>query len=144
MGTVDPENARGHASVRDSEDSIEVIVVQQTDSDEYRLLNNIGEFSRADLPLNGAPDGDLARAVASCTVTLPRSLSTPWDIDQTIAELENPPIDLSPWQSSPWLRGQLVLVLDPDGNTTLRNRQIHYDSYYGLTVESPLQNGVPA
>lgn len=144
MKTVDPENARGHASVRDSEDSIEVIVVQQTESGGYHLLDGIGEFSGAELPLFGAPDGDLARAVASCTVTLPRSLSSPWDIDQTIAELENAPIDLSSWQSSPWLRGQLVLVLDSDGNTTLLDRPIHYDPHRGLTVEPRPQNGVPA
>ncbi|MES6501151.1 CRISPR-associated helicase/endonuclease Cas3, partial [Cutibacterium acnes] len=97
-----------------------------------------------DLPLFGAPGGDLARAVASCTVTLPRSLSNPWDIDQTITELENAPIDLSSWQSSPWLRGQLVLVLDADGNSTLLDRQIHYDLSRGLTVEPRPQNGVPA
>lgn len=144
MKTVDPENTRGHASVRDSEDSIEVIVVQQTNSGGYHLMDGIGEFSGADLPLFGAPGGDLARAVASCTVTLPRSLSNPWDIDQTITELENAPIDLSSWQSSPWLRGQLVLVLDADGNSTLLDRQIHYDLSRGLTVEPRPQNGVPA
>lgn len=144
MKTVDPENTRGQASVRDSEDSIEVIVVQQNESGGYRLMDGIGKFSGANLPLFGAPDGDLARAVASCTVTLPRSLSSPWDIDQTIAELENAPIDLSSWQSSPWLRGQLVLVLDSDGNTTLLDRPIHYDPHRGLTVEPRPQNGVPA
>ena len=142
MASSDPENTRGHASVRDSEDSIEVIVVQQSDSG-HRLLDDIGEYSGTELPLFGAPDGDLARAVASCTVTLPRSLSNPWDIDRTIAELEAAPIDLSSWQTSPWLRGQLVLVLDAHGNSTLLGHPLHYDHDQGLIVEPLPQNGAP-
>lgn len=144
VSTVDPENSSGHASVRDSEDSIEVIVVQESTGGGYRLPDDIGKFSGAELPLFGAPEGALARAVASCTVTLPRSLSNPWDIDQTITELENAPIDLSSWQSSPWLRGQLVLVLDADGHSTLLRRAIHYDSNRGLMVEPRSENGEPA
>lgn len=143
MASSDPENTRGHATVRDSEDSIEVIVVQQSDNG-HRLLDDIGEFSGAELPLFGAPDGDLARAVASCTVTLPRSLSNPWDIDRTIAELEAAPIDLSSWQASPWLRGQLVLVLDVHGNSTLLGHPLHYDHDRGLMVEPLPQNGASA
>ena len=142
MASSDPENTRGHASVRDSEDSIEVIVVQQSGSG-HRLLDDIGEYSGTELPLFGAPDGDLARAVASCTVTLPRSLSNPWDIDRTIAELEAAPIDLSSWQTSPWLRGQLVLVLDVHGNSTLLGHPLHYDRDQGLIVEPLPQNGAP-
>ncbi|MSS46396.1 CRISPR-associated helicase Cas3' [Cutibacterium sp. WCA-380-WT-3A] len=144
VSTLDPENSSGHARVRDSEDSIEVIVIQESGSGGHRLPSGIGEFSGAELPLFGAPEGALARAVASCTVSLPRSVSNPWDIDQTIAELEAAPIDLSSWQTSPWLRGQLVLVLDAEGNSTLLGRPIHYDSKRGLTVEPRLDKGDPA
>ncbi|WCC79815.1 CRISPR-associated helicase Cas3' [Cutibacterium equinum] len=132
--TVDPENSSGRATVRDTEDSIEVIVIQESDGG-HRLPSDIGEFSDAELPLFGAPDGALARAIASCTVSLPRSLSNPWDIDKTIQELESPPIDLSSWQSSPWLRGQLVLVLDAEGHSALLGHPIRYDSRRGLIVE---------
>lgn len=131
----DPDNPRGWATVRDSEDSIEVIVVQQGDDGTFRLLEGVGRFSGAALPLWGAPDDDLARNLAACMVSLPRVLSGPWSIDRVIAELETQPIDVSAWQISPWLRGQLVLVLDENGHSSLGGHPLSYDRHRGLIVK---------
>ena len=66
----------------------------------------------AALPARELPD-ELAANVAACTVTLPRSLSAPWNIGKTIDELESGNRKRIPaaWQRSPWLRGELFLVM---------------------------------
>lgn len=137
----DPEDPNGFCQVRDSEDSIEVIVITRTEDGEIRLPDGIGAYSGAPLPLFGAPDDELARAVASCTVALPHSLSGTWIVDRVIDDLESAPIDLSGWQGSPWLQGQLALVLDEDGCSSLADRPIRYSQELGLIVEPATQDG---
>ena len=39
------------------------------------------------------------------------------------------------WQESPWLAGQLVMVLDANLRTTLGGESVRYDSELGLVVE---------
>ncbi len=137
----DPEDSQGFCQVRDGEDSIEVVVVIRTEDGQVHLPDGIGEYSGEVLPLFGPPDPPLARAVASCTVALPHSLSGCWIVDRVIDDLESAPIDLSGWQSSPWLQGQLALVLDEDGCSSLADHPIRYSPETGLIVEPLTQDG---
>lgn len=133
----DPDNpgAGGRAQVRDSDESIEVIVVRTDAAGQLVTMAGIGEKSGRVIPLVlGARDGGLAKAMASCTVALPRFYALPGVIDQTIAELEK--FDCSGWQGSMWLQGQLFLVLGPDSSTELVGRRLRYDDDLGLTMES--------
>lgn len=136
----DPEDSKGFCQVRDSEDSIEVVVVVK-DGDKVHLPNGIGRYSNAELPLFGTPDDALARATASCTVALPHSLSGSWIVDRVIDDLESAPVDLSGWQTSPWLRGQLALVLDENGHSSLAGHPILYSPELGLIVDPSAQDG---
>ena len=54
-----------------------------------------------------------------------------WIIDTVISELENA-VDHSAWQRSPWVAGQLALVLDSAGRCQLAGHQFTYDSRRGL------------
>lgn len=135
----DPEDPRGYQQVRDSEDSLEVIVVIRS-GNQVRLPDGIGSFSGRELPIIGPPDHEVARATASCTVALPRTLSGPWTVDRVILELERG-LDVSSWQTSPWLKGQLVLALDESGTGRLAGRPIRYDPDMGLMVETPEKEG---
>lgn len=137
----DPEDPRGFCQVRDSEDSIEVVVVIKDEDGQVHLPNGIGEYSHAALPLFGPPEDALARAAASCTVTLPHSLSGSWIVDRVIHDLESAPIDLSSWQLSPWLRGQLALVLDENGRSSLADHSIRYSPELGLVVDPSAMDG---
>lgn len=137
----DPEDPKGFCQVRDSEDSIEVVVVIRTKTGEIRLPDSIGRYSGAALPLFGPPDSDLARATASCTLALPHSMSGSWIIDRVIDDLEAAPIDLSGWQSSPWLQGQLALVLDEDGHAELAAHPVRYSADLGFIVDPRSQDG---
>lgn len=129
----DPEDSHGYRQVRDSEDSLEVIVVVD-DGDGYRLPDDIGPYSGFSIGYS-TPDGALARALAACTLALPHSLSGTWIVDRVIDELEAG-VDVSPWQASPWLKGQLALALSPEGVGELAGRRIVYDLSHGLIVES--------
>ncbi len=137
----DPEDTTGYGRVRDSEDSLEVIVLVRQSNGMIRIPEGVPEFGGRIVPSvlgNGPGDNELAMAMASCTVPLPQSLSGAWIIDNMIAELENQH-DVSGWQESPWLRGQLCLFLDEDGVAPLTVSAVSYGSDIGLVVESQTQ-----
>ncbi|MDR2771209.1 MAG: CRISPR-associated helicase Cas3' [Clostridiales Family XIII bacterium] len=120
------------ATVRDSGHSIEVILLRQVD-EVYRLLPWI-DGGKA-LPAQSAPDLDAAFTLAGCKVRLPWVFSESSAFDRTICELKEGGKALrEAWKSSPWLRGELFLVLDADLKTTLCGRTIAYDRRFGLIV----------
>lgn len=117
VGEAD-DSAQGLAQVRDSEDSIEVLLLVRG-NDGAVLLAPWIDHSRAGevLPLDGEPDGELTRAIAGCAVRLPASLSRGARGDALIEALADD-FYRPEWQRVPELRGQLVLVLDCDGKGT--------------------------
>lgn len=123
-------DAKGQASVRDSQESLEVIVVQRRDDGLlYRWGAPTGE---AELPIDHEIDRKIAHQVSACTLRLAPPLITPWQIDRTITTLER---NLFPsWQTSPWLREQLVLVLDQNCQSSLPGFDISYSDEMGLVV----------
>ncbi|AQP48571.1 hypothetical protein BW730_14745 [Tessaracoccus aquimaris] len=129
----DPDDSHGYRQVRDSEDSLEVIVVVD-DGDGYRVPDDVGPYSGGSIGYS-TPEGPLARALAACTLALPHSLSGMWIVDRVIDELEAA-VDVSAWQASPWLKGQLALAVSPEGVGELAGRRIVYDLSHGLIVES--------
>ncbi|MDR1634687.1 MAG: CRISPR-associated helicase Cas3' [Bifidobacteriaceae bacterium] len=146
------DSAEGQRQVRDSEDSIEVILVQRRDG-AIRLLpwltlsdqpDSITDMSDSTvIPTDAEPDWRLARRVARCTVMLPPRLASPWLADKAIGELER---DCFPgWQASRWLRGKLVLVLDQELQATIAGVTLTYDQRYGLQTTQPTEKkGGPA
>jgi CRISPR-associated endonuclease/helicase Cas3 len=126
----DPSGKRGEATVRDIEDSLEVLVVQQLGK-EYFMLPWLAKFRGAKIPTDTPPNTKLARAMAECSIQLPRELC--WDLDKTIDELEKISLhDLRVWQQSSWLKGELFLVLDEQLSTELCGYYLQYDQSYGL------------
>lgn len=137
------DEQRARAQVRDTEDGIEVVVVQASD----------GEFcvpQGACLPAeliqqrgaslgdgSTAPDFQAAQAAALCTVCLPMQL-TRGHMDTLIDVLESQ-FDLSGWQESSWLRGALPLVMDERMHKELeldeRRFGLWYSSEEGLRVK---------
>lgn len=128
-----PRNAK--AAVRDTDESLEVILVQGDGAGNACLPHGIGEFSGATLPRPlGERDTRLAKAAASCTVALPRSITaSPATLDAALSELEN--YDAAEWQSSPWLAGELFLEVDRAGRAALAGKVLVYDDELGLREE---------
>lgn len=129
------EKTVGHAQVRDSEDGLEVIVVQQTQGT-TRLLPFGTPFPHANLGhvLLSAPPDDLALTAANSTIRLPQAMTTPWLIDRVISELEALGRDFVGWQRSPLLEKQLILPLDDNLEASVAGWHLRYDRDLGLVT----------
>ena len=111
------------ATVRDSQESIEVVAVQEQGESLYVFpwVNNADGSEPVSRLLGSGeeiPDDDTACLAATCTVSLPPTLSMPWNAEHIIHALETH-CHIPGWQNSRWLKGQLVLVFNEAGETTI-------------------------
>ncbi len=115
------DETRGRAAVRDTEESIEVVVVRLTNRGLELLPWIAEEFGVRPCLGSGSdtPDDDVARAAALCSVNLPPRLSSPWCARNVIDALERE-VPIDGWQSSRWLAGTLPLVINEQGLATIR------------------------
>ena len=140
--TDDPTGKRGEATVRDTEDSLEVLVVQRRGK-EYYTLPWVANFKARRIPTDMPPEEGLARAIAECSIQLPRELC--WDLDKTIKELEIIILhELRAWQQSSWLKGELFLVLDEHLSTVICGYHLQYDPFYGMLSKKIEEENVNA
>jgi len=129
---VDGQPEDGRSQVRDSEDGLEVIVVQRFRG-EVRVMPGAHPCAGQVIPTDWMPDPVLARVVAASTLRLPLSLTHPRILGRVIAALEG--TQFAGWQRSHWLVGQLVLVLDDELQAGLEGHQLTYDDRQGLVVK---------
>lgn len=120
--TMTDENV-GRATVRDSQESIEVIAVQECSGGLciFPWVDNVDGSSPTSRSLGDGemiPDDDAARLAATCTVNLPPALSGPWNAEAIVKALEMS-CPIPGWQESRWLKGQLVLVFNEAGEATI-------------------------
>ncbi|MFJ4879384.1 CRISPR-associated helicase Cas3' [Streptomyces sp. NPDC088745] len=137
-GAGDADDTRaGRAQVRDSTESLEVIVVQRRADGSLATLpwleNGRGGL---ELPQDRAPAPRAARAAAGCGLRLPIQFCDPKVMDRAIIELEE--LYVHAWQGkdSHWLAGQLILALDADCQTHLAGFRLRYSKSDGLEVTS--------
>jgi hypothetical protein len=128
VGEADDTGAR--AQVRDSEDSIEVLVVQAEGGGQWRIPDWL------DHPLKGTrlPAGQLPtslqKALAATSVRLPAFAARGWRGDRVISDLEG--LIVEEWQKTPGLAGELVLALNDDARAVVGGFDISYDQETGL------------
>lgn len=126
---------KGAAQVRDTDPTLEVLLVQGAPGG-YRPLPWLGEES-GDVVFypDQCPEPGTARVLATSSVRLPRAFSKPWVFDPALEHLERTtPVG---WAQSPVLRGQLGLVLDEDLRVTLAGRDLQYTRELGLVDLGP-------
>lgn len=120
---------KAYAQVRDTQDTIEVIALQQLEEG-YGLIGSNQDIS------DRLDDGAIAKKVAQQTLRLPNVLSAPYRIDRTIQELEKYNLQhLKDWQSQPWLKGALGILFDQNHSFELNGYMLKYDEHFGLTHE---------
>ncbi len=138
VGDTDDSPA-GRAQVRDSRDSLEVVVVQRRGDGSLATLPWLEPDSKGrrragiELPRDATPTPFAARTAASCGLRLPLQFSGE-TMDRAIEELEQ--LYLPNWQgkNSPWLSDQLILALDEDCQTHLAGFVLRYSPSDGLEV----------
>ncbi|MFL3869775.1 type I-E CRISPR-associated protein Cse1/CasA [Streptomyces griseobrunneus] len=129
------DSPRGRAQVRDSDESLEVLVVQRRADGRLTTVEWLdGGRGGLDLPEHAPPPHRTAEIVAACALTLPRALTHPGAVDRTIAELERFVVPAWQVKECPWLAGELLLVLDEDCRTHLSGWEVHYSADDGLRV----------
>ncbi|MEV0318161.1 CRISPR-associated helicase Cas3' [Streptomyces sp. NPDC050659] len=135
-GAGDADDTRaGRAQVRDSQESLEVIVVRRHADGSLTTPEWIGGGQGGlPLPQDAVPPARAAKAAAACGLRLPLQLSHPKAIDAVIAELEN--FCVPAWQTkeSPWLAGELILPVQADCQTRLAGFVLSYTATDGLEV----------
>jgi CRISPR-associated endonuclease/helicase Cas3 len=140
-GVGDADDTRtGRAQVRDSRESLEVVVMQRRADGTLATLPWLEADKRGrrrgglELPQDQVPTSFAARAAASCGLRLPIQFSYAETLDKAIAELEQ--LYVPAWQGkdSPWLADQLILALDEDCQTLLAGYALHYSPSDGLEV----------
>nr|WP_264198671.1 CRISPR-associated helicase Cas3' [Streptomyces violascens] len=136
-GAGDADDTRaGRAQVRDSAQSLEVLVVQRHPDGSLTTPDWLSD-DRGGLPLpqDAIPAARAAKAAAACGLRLPLQLVHPRVIDQVIAELEE--FYVPAWQSkdSPWLAGELILPVQADCQTRLAGFVLNYSPVDGLEVQ---------
>jgi CRISPR-associated nuclease/helicase Cas3-like protein len=139
VGDVDDTRA-GRAQVRDSQESLEVVVVQRRNDGRLVTLPWLEADAKGrprgglELPQDQTPTALAGRTAASCGLRLPLQFSDAKTLDRAIGELEQ--LYLAAWQGkdSPWLSDQLILALDEDCQTQLAGFSLSYNPADGLEV----------
>ncbi|MGW7349926.1 CRISPR-associated helicase Cas3' [Streptomyces sp. NPDC054784] len=138
VGDADDTQA-GRQQVRDTEDNVEVLVVQRTADGALRTLPHLPRDEKdrvrggLALPTDSPPDAYRAKVVAASALRLPREFSYETG-DQAVTELEG--LYVAAWQGRDchWLAGELVLTLDEDCQCSLAGFDLRYSSADGLEV----------
>lgn len=125
------DSPTGQQQVRDSENSIEVLVAQRR-GDEVHLLEWL-PGSEESLPTLYRPSNDASWALATSSLRLPPQLCRGYAVDQTIGALESNGFE--GWQQSHLLKGQLVLVLDERQEAEIGRFRLRYGRADGLEIE---------
>jgi CRISPR-associated endonuclease/helicase Cas3 len=130
------DEQKGLATVRDAEDSIEVIVVKEVNGEIY-LLDGSGPI-RASWLMERAN----VKKLAQQTINLPKTFAKSWNIDAVINELEQlNQRRLSGWQKIYLLKGSLGLILDSNNQTMLHGEQLTYSAESGMCYSKGESNG---
>lgn len=146
------DDVRGRAAVRETDESIEVVAVQELEGG-FKLLPWAVDV-QGSLPNGGSlgdgidvPDDEAARLAANCTVSLPPRLSSVRNYQEVIDVLEGQ-VQIPGWQESRWLQGQLVMVLDSECNSVVETGSyvyhLHYSKEAGLELASIDKKGEDA
>jgi len=127
---VADSEARGQAAVRDGSDSITVLVMMRGKDGRTGFFPWQGGET---IPAGVIPSGDEGRRIAAQQLRLPAALCAPYTIERTIDALEDMNRRFIPeWQQSPWVKGELVLLLDEAMQANVAGYALKYSLEEGL------------
>ncbi len=130
------DTQRGKAQVRDTGESLEVLVARRTSDGTLTTIPWLTE-ERGGLPLpaESVPAPKAVRALAASGLRLPYHFTLSSDmIERTITDLENDLVEAWQTKEAHWVAGELVLFLDEDDRAELAGHQLHYTRSDGLEV----------
>ncbi|MDI1461086.1 CRISPR-associated endonuclease Cas3'' [Catellatospora sp. KI3] len=130
IGKAADHVATGH--VRDtSGDTLEVLLLVRTATG--LIIPPWTDAGGTPVPTDSEPRWPLPKQIARCTLPLPQRMTGAERGARLLAELEQRGA-FAAWQTNPWLSGELVLDVGPDGRTSIAGFDLHYDVHEGLLV----------
>ena len=122
---------KARATVRDGEDSIEVIVVQESGNDFVLILS--GEHSGEKIDMSRQPSMKETEILEEQRIKLPLRLSKARNYEENIEILiEAMKRNIPEWMNHPALMDELIMILDENANFNFGNQTLHYDPQMGL------------
>ena len=101
------------ATVRDALPSIDVLVLLTADDAHLKLVSGASELT---FRMDSVPSEQEARKIAMQRLRLPFLFCVGEQLDRTVSVLEAENAERVPiWQDSPWLKGELIFMLDENG-----------------------------
>ena len=123
------------AGVRDSTSAIEVLLMKENTVGDILFVNNCSDNAYVFSSLR-IPNGEEGRLIAMQRLRMPHIFNVAWNKGRIIEELENRNRQrFAEWQLSPWIRGELVLLLDENSQTELNGYRLSYSFEKGLEYE---------
>lgn len=123
------EQAR--ATVRDGEDSIEVIAIQESNNGFAVILS--GEYRGEKIDMSRQPSMREAEILEEQRIKLPPRLSRTWNYEKTTEILSEVMTRKIPeWMIHPTIMGELIMILDESANFYFEKEALHYDPQRGL------------
>ena len=128
-------DTEAEASVRDGISSVEVLVVMRSEDGMLHFLPH--QDMKQELHPQTLPDDDTCRQIAVQKLRLPSELCQPYNLRSTLNALETQcSAIMKVWGLSPWLHGQLLLILDEWLTASVGTFRLTYDAETGLHYES--------
>lgn len=115
---------QAEASVRDTDETIEVILLQRLERQRFRIIGEETEFDPT-LPLTESE----AKQIARERLRLPRFFSQ-YHFTDTLNALNVMP---ERWRESKWLCGEMLLLLDENNQCELLGKKLRYTQRFGLS-----------
>lgn len=117
---------KAEASVRDTDETIEVLVLQSISNNKYCLVSDGNVTFDITLELTQ----NQAMMIAKSRLKLPVYFSK-FKFNETLNQLDVIPNN---WRKSSWLNGELLLLLDENYMTCLCGKNLIYDKKFGLKI----------
>lgn len=140
-GNPETEDRHLRARVRDGEDALEVVALQEVDGEVYPMtVGAIENDVRLDTGV--VPSFAEASLISLGAVKLPLQLTNGFEEEEALLDfLEENSLRPASWAQNPLLSDQLFIVLS-DGKCELPNHILFYDHQRGLTFEKKEKRGV--
>lgn len=128
----DPKGLYAEATVRDTDGSVEIIIVRRTISGQFEIPIN----PPVKIPLDSHISSDVARLLATCRLKVPYKLLRLYGIKKITDTIVASNKDKVPkiWYDSGWISGEIIQIMESDGSFEIMGLKMKYDYEEGLKL----------
>lgn len=128
----DSNGLYAEATVRDTDGSVEIILVRRTIDGQFEIPVN----PPVKVPFDSHIPSDVARQLATCRLKVPHRLLTLHGIEKITDTIVASNKDKVPkvWYDSGWISGEIIQIMESDGSFEILGLGMKYDYEMGLKL----------